>query len=70
MIVEGHHTLGGTAQVGDDNPNPRIQFAGMPFDLGHDTPLPVPASGLIAETGIEAQHMVRWAANGVCQYIG
>ncbi len=41
-----------------------MQFTGMPFHLGHHAPLPVPASGPIAEAGIEAQYMVRRAANG------
>ena len=30
----------------------------LPFHLGHHAPLPVSASGLIAEAGIEAQYMV------------
>ena len=35
-IVEGHHPLSGAAQVGDDEPDARIQLAGMPFHLGND----------------------------------
>ncbi len=64
LIIEPHHPLGGTGQVGDDEADTGMQFTGMPFHLGHDAPLPVPASGLIAEAGIETQYMVRRAANG------
>jgi len=48
LIVEGHHPLGGARQVGDDEADTGDQFAGMPFDLGHHAPLPVPASSLIS----------------------
>ena len=64
LIVEPCHPLGGTGQVGDDEADTGMQFAGMPFHLGYHAPLPVPASGLIAEVGIKAQYMVRRAANG------
>ena len=64
LIVEPCHPLGGTGQVVDDEADTGMQFTGMPFYLGHHAPLPVPASGLIAEAGIEAQYMVRRAANG------
>ncbi len=36
----------------------------MPFHLGHHAPLPVPASGLIAEAGIVSEYPLRGAANG------
>ena len=63
LIVEGHHPLDGARQVGDDEADTGMQFAGMPFDLGHHPPLPVPASSLIAKAGIEAQNVVRRAAD-------
>ena len=42
----------------------------MPFHLGHHAPLPVPASGLITETGIEAQNVVGRAADGSPEQMG
>ncbi len=42
MIVEGDDPFGRTAQVGDDKADAGIQFAGMPFDLGHHAAFLVP----------------------------
>ena len=64
LIVEGHHPLGGARQVSDDKADTRTVFARVPFHLGHQAPLPVPASSLIAEAGLIVPHMVRRTANG------
>jgi len=53
-----------TGQVGDDEADAGNQFLRMPFDFGHDTTLPVPASSLIAETGIVSEHPLRRATDG------
>ena len=42
----------------------------MPFDLCNDAPFLVPRSGLIAEAGVIAPHMVRRTANGTRQKMG
>jgi hypothetical protein len=49
LVVEGYDTLGRPRQIGRDEPDARIKLAGVPLDLGHDTPrLPPPALRLIA----------------------
>ena len=63
LIVNRHHPLGWPGQVGDDEADTGIWFAGMPFHLGHHAPLPVPVCNLIAEAGVMAPHMVRRTAN-------
>ncbi len=70
LIVESNHPLGGARQVGDDKADTRTEFTRVPFHLGHDTTLPVPASGLIAEAGILAQDMVGRTADGSCEQVG
>nr|CAM78096.1 transposase, fragment IS66 family [Magnetospirillum gryphiswaldense MSR-1] len=42
LIVEGDHAGGGPGQIGDDEADAGIQFAGMPFDLGDHAALPAP----------------------------
>jgi hypothetical protein len=34
LVVEGDDVFGGPRQVGDEEPNPRIAFAGMSFVIG------------------------------------
>ena len=70
LIVESNHPLGGARQVGDDEADTGMQFAGMPFDLGHHAPLPAPASGPIAEAGVIAPFMVRRTADRAGQQMG
>ncbi len=70
MIVESDDPFSGTAQVGDDEADARVQLAGMPFDLGNDTAFLVPRSGLIAEARVIAPYMARRTANGTRQQMG
>ncbi len=70
VIVESDDPFSGTAQVGDDEADARVQLAGMPFDLGNDTAFLAPRSGLIAEAGVIAPHMIRRTANGARQQMG
>src|SRR5437763_14379236 len=59
LVVEGHDTLGRPRQISHDEPDARIKLAGVPLDLGHDTPRLSPALRLIAEAGEVASHLVR-----------
>ena len=60
----------GMSELGDDEADTGIQFARMPFHLSHHPPLPVPASSLIAEAGMEAQNVVRRATDRSRQQVG
>jgi hypothetical protein len=42
LVVEHHQPLGRAGHVGDDQPGARIQFTGMPLDLGDDAARPAP----------------------------
>lgn len=42
LVVEGHDPFGRAAQIGDDEADAGIQFAGVPFDLGDHTAFFVP----------------------------
>jgi len=64
LIVEGNDALGPPCQVGDEEPDPRIKLAGVPLDIGHDTPRLFPALRLIAEAGVVAAHLVRGRPTG------
>ena len=64
LIVEQCHPLGRSRQVGDDEPDPGKQLAGVPLHLGDDAAGLIPAFGPIAEAGVMAPHMVRRTANG------
>ena len=57
LIVERDHPLGGAAQVGDNEPDPRVQLIRMPLDLGDDAAGLVPGSGLITEAGMIPAHV-------------
>src|SRR3954447_26824777 len=58
-IVEGHHALGWTTQVRDQEAHPGIEFAGVPLHLSHNPTCAAPSLGLIAEAGVEAPDLVR-----------
>jgi hypothetical protein len=58
-IVEGDDPLDLAVQVRDDEADPRIQFAWMPFDLGDAAALSRQLSGKVAEAGVETTGMVR-----------
>jgi len=58
LVVEGDDILGGSRYVGDDEADPRIKLARIPFDLGDDAAELVPASGLIAEVGVVSSNFV------------
>ena len=66
-IAEGDHPIGRTRQVGDDEADAQNGFAGMPHDLANYPARPRPASGLIAEIGMEPPHMVRGTSDRACQ---
>ena len=70
LMVERNHPLGRTAQVGDDEADAGVQFAGIPFDLGNHTTFLVPRTGLIAEVGVVAANMVGRPTNGPGQQVG
>src|SRR5262249_41468845 len=53
LVVEGNDALGRAGHVGDDEPDARIEFARMPFDLGDHSARLRPASGLVGEIGEE-----------------
>ena len=64
LILEQCHPLGRSRQVGDDEPDPGKQLAGVPLHLGDDAAGLIPAFGPIAEAGVMAPHMVWRTANG------
>ena len=70
MIIKRHHPFGWAAQVSDDKADTGVQLAGMPFHLGNNPPFLAPRPGLIAEAGVIAPHMVRWATDGAGQQMG
>src|SRR6516162_9275732 len=58
LVVEGDDALRRPRQVGHDEADARIQFAGVPLDLGYHPAAFVPALCLIAEAGVVAPHLV------------
>ena len=58
LVIEGDDALGRPRQVGDDEPDARVQLTRMPFDLGHDVARLIPALRIVAEVGVEASHLV------------
>ena len=64
LIVERNHPLGGAAQVGDNEPDPRVQLTRMPLELGDDAAGLVPGSGLITEAGMIPAHVLGRPADG------
>src|SRR3954468_9977298 len=63
LIVEGHHALGRAAQVRDQEAHPRIEFARVPLNLGHDPARVAPALGLVAKADVEASDLMRGTAH-------
>jgi hypothetical protein len=59
LVLECNDALGRAAHVRHDEADAGVKFSGMPLDLGDNPPRLGPASGLIAEIGIEPAHMVR-----------
>jgi hypothetical protein len=59
LIVEGDDTLDRPRQVGDDEVDPRVQLAWMPFDLGRDAARLVPALCPIGEAGVVTAYFLR-----------
>ncbi len=59
LVVEGNDALGRAAHVRHDEADAGIKFARMPFDLRDHPAWRRPASGLIAEIGMEPAHLVR-----------
>lgn len=67
MIVEHHYALGRASHVGDDEPDARIQFTGMPFHLRDYTTGLGPGASLVAEAGVIAVHLLRRISNRALQ---
>ena len=62
-VVELTDPLGRPLQVGDDEPDARIQLTLVPLDLGHHPAWRGPALRLVAEAGEEDLRLVRRAAD-------
>ena len=63
LVVKGHDALGRPRQIGHDEPDAWTNLAGVPLDLGHDTPRLPPALRLIAEGGEVAAQLMRRSSN-------
>src|SRR5215813_13417537 len=59
LVVESNDALGRAAHVRHDEADAGIEFSGMPLDLSNHLAWLRPASGLIAEIGMEPAYMVR-----------
>jgi len=70
LIVEGDDTLGRAGEVGHYEPDPGIEFAWMPFDLGNDAASLAPTGGLVAEVCVVAAHVLRRRTNRALQEVG
>src|SRR5271170_1155793 len=69
LVVEGDDALGRARQIGDDEPDARVQLARMPFDLGHDVAGPVPALRPIGEAVKVASNLVRRSSDGALEQV-
>lgn len=69
LIVEIHHVLRGTVQVGHDEADGREQLAWMPLDLGHHPARAVPTLSLIVEAVVVAPHRLRRPAHRTVQQV-
>jgi len=70
LIVECDDPFSGTAQVGDNEADARIQFAQMPFDLGNHAAGLCPTCGPIAEARLIPAHFLGRSADGAFEQIG
>ena len=70
LIVECDDPLGGSAQVGYNEPDARVQLTRMPLDLGDDAAGFVPGRGLIAEAGMIPANIIGRPADGAFQQMG
>src|SRR5215471_13010919 len=69
LVVEGDDALGRPRQIGHDEADARIKLAGVPLDLGHDTPRLPPALRLIAEAGEVAAQLIRRSPNRALEQV-
>src|SRR5215467_2928151 len=69
LVVEGNDSLGWAAHVRHDEADARIKLSRMPLDLGDHTAWLRPASGLIAEIGMELAHLVRRSSDRALEQI-
>ena len=69
-IVKCDDLLGGSAQVGYNEPGARVQLTRMPLDLGDDAAGLVPGRGLIAEAGMIPAHILGRPADRAFQQMG
>src|SRR3954471_20762593 len=69
LVIEGDDALGRARQVSDDETDARVQFARMPFDLGHDVARLIPAPRPIAEAGEEAAYFLRRSPNRTLEQV-
>ena len=70
LIVECDDPLGGSAQVGYNEPDARVQLTRMPLELGDDAAGFVPGRGLIAEAGMIPANIIGRPADGAFQQMG
>src|SRR5436190_15415838 len=69
LVVESNDALGRAAHVRHDEADARINFFGMPLDLGNHPARLAPASGLIAEARMTLAHIVRGSSDRTLEQI-
>lgn len=69
LIVEGDDTLGSVGEVDHDEPDPGIEFARVPLDLGDYATSLAPTDGLVAEVRVVAAHVLRRPTNWALQEV-
>ena len=70
LIVECDDLLSRTGEVGHDKPDPGIEFARMPLDLGDDAAGFGPTGRLIAKVRVVPPHLLRRPADRAFQKVG
>src|SRR4051794_11853442 len=68
-VVERAHSFRRPLQVGDDEPDPWVQFTLMPLDLRNNAARPGPTLRLVAEVGEEDLWLIRRPADGPGQQV-
>ena len=68
-VVERADSFRQPLQVGDDEPDPWVQFTLMPLDLRNNAPRPGPTLRLVAEAGEEDLWRLGWTTNGPRQQV-
>src|SRR3954469_6781978 len=68
-VVERADSSRRPLQVGDDEPDPWVQFTLMPLDLRNNAARPGPTLRLVAEAGEEDLRLIRRPADGPGQQV-